>query len=92
MLCQMLARAKRERVRGICSYRSPAEVISVNVEDRHDVEVELVHQSSHHRVILVGMQSLQQQQVYNTMTGNRITMNHKLHHLCISAVRILSSW
>lgn len=39
-------------------YRRPAEMISIHVEDGHDVEVELVEQSSHHRVVLVGVDGL----------------------------------
>lgn len=34
-------------------YRGPAEMISIHIEDRHDVKVKLVEQSPYYRVILV---------------------------------------
>lgn len=34
-------------------YRGPAELISIHIEDRHDVEAELIKQASHPRVLLV---------------------------------------
>lgn len=40
-------------------YRGPAEIISINIEDRHDVESELVKQSPHPRVLLVCADSLE---------------------------------
>lgn len=42
-------------------YRRPAILISIHVEDRHDIEVELVEQSSHHRVILVRVDGLERE-------------------------------
>lgn len=42
-------------------YRGPAEIISVNIEDRHDVESELIKQSPHPGVLLVYADSLELQ-------------------------------
>lgn len=40
-------------------YRGPAEMISIHIEDRHDVEAELIKQASHPGVPLVWADGLE---------------------------------
>lgn len=42
-------------------YRLPAVMVTIHIEDRHNVEIKLIHQSSNAGVVLIGVQRLHSQ-------------------------------